>query len=1372
MSKRGIFFLTLAFCGVAFGLPGSARAATIYANYTSGNDTTGSGTSGNPYKTFTKAYTSATSGDTLNLTGTFDWTNADETGDSGAAGFTIAKALTIVGQSASTTIIQAASSANTASGRVFSISTNIAVTLQNLTIRYGYITSGSGAGINNSGGGALTLSGVTITANNGPFSFVSGGVNSSGAITIDNSTFEGNVGGYFSALYVSAATTITNSTFYNNTGATYGGIYNTGGTMTVTNTLFASSSQIWFQNSPTVRVKNSIILGNPGAAVFYYYNFSGSVVDGGNNIVAGETGSGGSTGPYFTNGVNGTTKVSNATKVTDLNMTGTLADNGSLNGVQTLALQAGSSAIDAGSGGINGSVNVPSTDARGLYRDATPDIGPYEYNGSASPPSFSAPSTAATNTTVGSIAEASSTVSWTNGNGARRAVFMKADAASGTAAPADGTAYAANSVFGSGDQIGSSGWYTVYDGTGSSVTVSNLDNTRDYRVHVVEYNGPYSGTATYLTSAGSGNPANKSAYTGAVVYANYTSGNDSTGNGSSGSPYKTFTKAYAVALDGDTVDLTGTFNWANADEIGDASTSGYTIAKNNFTIRGQGAGTTTIQAASTPNSAGRRVFTMTSASTTIQNIMVRYGSTSNGGCIQINNSISLTMNGAAIDRCAASVHGGGIYVSSVSNVNITASNSSFTGNVAAFSGGGFYYASSGGTLQLTNTTLAGNVSNTSGSSNSTNGGSAINASSGTVRLTNATITGNSSPYGALKLGGATYALKNTILAGNSGANADSVNLYRSSGSLTSNGYNIFGIYNTSYFNATTTGDWDDRTGSGTYRLYGVGTTGTLSLAATTTAANGTQYAALSVGSVGIDHGSSAAHSSVSIPSTDQIGQSRSGATDIGAYEYRSADSTPPTVSLTLPDNGATIYGSAIGITASAEDDTAVAGVRFFVNNVAVGSEDTTAPYSIVWNSLVATSSGSKTIVAVARDSSNNYATSSARTVTLSNQPSPTSLTYTAATTSASVSWSTPVEGSTRMFFGFTSTLASSTPEQNTGTRVTSHSVDLTGLPRCSVFKYQTVSKNEIGETATSSQSTFKTAGCSGGASILANSEDDVTVGAGGTISQDVLSLTIPASFTSTSSQATFQAKKLDGAAFFSSVSGPTSKTRATTTVYNLSAYTDTSTTLSSFNQPLTVTFSYSDSDVSGLDEASLKIYRYDGSTWSALSSCTVDAAANSVSCTTTQFSDFGIFGDISSGGSSSTSSSGVGGVVSGFLNTPAGTPFINTPVVPGMNAVASTTPTTPTSNKNPYTFSRTLRAGSVGEDVRELQKFLNAQGFVLAVRGTGAKGNETTTFGPMTYNALVKFQEAYAKDILAPNGLSRGTGIFGPATRAFVNLLP
>lgn len=118
--------------------------------------------------------------------------------------------------------------------------------------------------------------------------------------------------------------------------------------------------------------------------------------------------------------------------------------------------------------------------------------------------SCSAPSTQASNVSFSSITVTTADVSWTNGDGSNRAVFIK-QANSGTPSPSDNTTYSANTVFGSGDEIGSSGWYCIYNGTGTSTTVTGLTGTTDYQVMVIEYNCAV-GSEQYLTSTATDNP--------------------------------------------------------------------------------------------------------------------------------------------------------------------------------------------------------------------------------------------------------------------------------------------------------------------------------------------------------------------------------------------------------------------------------------------------------------------------------------------------------------------------------------------------------------------------------------------------------------------------------------------------------------------------------------------------------------------------------------------------------------------------------------------------------------------------------------------------------------------------------------------------
>lgn len=88
-----------------------------------------------------------------------------------------------------------------------------------------------------------------------------------------------------------------------------------------------------------------------------------------------------------------------------------------------------------------------------------------------------------------------------------------------------------------------------------------------------------------------------------------------------------------------------------------------------------------------------------------------------------------------------------------------------------------------------------------------------------------------------------------------------------------------------------------------------------------------------------------------------------------------------------------------------------------------------------------------------------------------------------------------------------------------------------------------------------------------------------------------------------------------------------------------------------------------------------------------------------------------------------------------------------------------------------FVFTRDLTVNSIGEDVRQLQIFLNSNGYILTQTGPGSPGNETTKFGDFTRDALAKFQNANYDALLKPNNITKGGGYFGLPTRNFLNNL-
>jgi len=94
------------------------------------------------------------------------------------------------------------------------------------------------------------------------------------------------------------------------------------------------------------------------------------------------------------------------------------------------------------------------------------------------------------------------------------------------------------------------------------------------------------------------------------------------------------------------------------------------------------------------------------------------------------------------------------------------------------------------------------------------------------------------------------------------------------------------------------------------------------------------------------------------------------------------DTTPPSVSIVSPISGAVVSG-AVTFSANASDNVGVAGVQFKFDGSNLGSEVTTAPYTMSWNTAGG-SDGGHVLTAVARDAAGNTTTSAQILVTVNN----------------------------------------------------------------------------------------------------------------------------------------------------------------------------------------------------------------------------------------------------------------------------------------------------------------------------------------------------------------------------------------------------
>ncbi|MCX6024408.1 MAG: hypothetical protein NTZ05_22300, partial [Chloroflexi bacterium] len=172
----------------------------------------------------------------LTLTGAGE--NVAATGD-----LDIVKSITINGAGAGTTFIQAGTNSADGIDRVFDVLPSATLNLNGVTVRYGKLPgNATGGGINSSG--TLTVTNSTITSNFVTSPGSGGGIQATaGTLTVTNSTISGNSSAFAGGGISSAVTTtVINSTISNNTSTnSSGGGIASSGTLTVINSTFAGN---------------------------------------------------------------------------------------------------------------------------------------------------------------------------------------------------------------------------------------------------------------------------------------------------------------------------------------------------------------------------------------------------------------------------------------------------------------------------------------------------------------------------------------------------------------------------------------------------------------------------------------------------------------------------------------------------------------------------------------------------------------------------------------------------------------------------------------------------------------------------------------------------------------------------------------------------------------------------------------------------------------------------------------------------------------------------------------------------------------------------------------------------------------------------
>jgi CSLREA domain-containing protein len=284
----------------------------------------------------------------------------------------VTSTIIINGNGASNTIIQANANPGLSGYRILTVNSGGNLTLNSLTAKNGYLSTGNGSGIYNSG---------TLTITNSAFS--------------GNVAFTGNGGGVYNDL--NATLVITNSTFSANSSGTSGGGVNNifGATTTITNSTFSGNSSGvsgvggGVNNAGTITIRNSTFSGN-SASISGGGISNGGTLNYANTIIANSTSGADCTGGGSI-GTNTNNLVGNggcsAALSGDPNL-GPLADNGGP--TQTMALLYPSPALNAGDDATCAASPVNNLDQRGMTRPQGThcDIGAYEVIPTQSGPAF------------------------------------------------------------------------------------------------------------------------------------------------------------------------------------------------------------------------------------------------------------------------------------------------------------------------------------------------------------------------------------------------------------------------------------------------------------------------------------------------------------------------------------------------------------------------------------------------------------------------------------------------------------------------------------------------------------------------------------------------------------------------------------------------------------------------------------------------------------------------------------------------------------------------------------------------------------------------------------------------------------------------
>ena len=197
--------------------------------------------------------------------------------------------------------------------------------------------------------------------------------------------------------------------------------------------------------------------------------------------------------------------------------------------------------------------------------------------------------------------------------------------------------------------------------------------------------------------------------------------------------------------------------------------------------------------------------------------------------------------------------------------------------------------------------------------------------------------------------------------------------------------------------------------------------------------------------------------------------------------------------------------------------------------------------------------------------------------------------------------------------------------------------------------------------------------------------------------------------------------------------------------------------VTTFEQSVTVTINYTADQISDLDEDTLTIYYYDESLsrWLALAS-SVDKVNKKVTATTAHFTLFALMAEEEEEEEEEVVAKPVSEMTISELKAE---------IVRIAALIAELQVQLTALVGVPDQLIANLKYDDKGDQAELLQTWLAKDTAVYP------EGIVSGWFGPLTKSAVIRFQEKYSEDVLAPYGLSQGTGFVGKTTRAKLNTL-